>query len=141
MFDLQIFIHAQKAIYSQALAELIKGRKESHWMWFVFPQIAGLGSSDMAQKYAIPDLAAANEYLAHELLGARLRECTQAIGSVNGRSANEILGSPDDLKLKSSMTLFERADGPDSIFSAILSKYFDGERDQKSLILLNSINS
>lgn len=138
MIDLQIFIQAQENIYSQALAELTNGRKESHWMWFIFPQLAGLGTSDMARKYAIPDLASAKQYLAHERLGARLRQCSQAILSVNGRSAHEILGSPDDMKLKSSMTLFELADGPDSVFSAVLTKYFDNQRDQKTLTLLKS---
>lgn len=137
MIDLEIFIQAQKSTYNQALAELIDGRKTTHWMWFIFPQIAGLGTSDMARKYAIPDLATAKQYLAHELLGARLRECTQAILSVNGRSAHEILGSPDDMKLKSSMTLFELADGPDSVFSAILTKFFNGQRDQKTLMIVN----
>ena len=138
MIDLQIFIHAQENIYGQALAELTNGRKESHWMWFIFPQLAGLGTSEMAQKYAIPDLASAKQYLAHERLGTRLRQCSQAILSVNGRSAHEILGSPDDMKLKSSMTLFELAAGPDSVFSAVLAKYFDNQRDPKTLALLNS---
>jgi len=138
MIDLQIFIQAQENIYSQALAELTNGQKESHWMWYIFPQLAGLGTSDMARKYAIPDLASAKQYLAHERLGARLRQCSQAILSVNGRSAHEILGSPDDMKLKSSMTLFELADGPDSVFSAVLTKYFDNQRDQKTLTLLKS---
>lgn len=138
MIDLEIFIQAQEPIYTQAFAELTNGRKTSHWMWFIFPQIAGLGTSDMARKYAIPDLATAKQYLAHEVLGARLRQCAQAILSVNGLSAHEILGSPDDMKLKSSMTLFELADGPDSVFSAILTKYFEGQRDQKTLSILNA---
>lgn len=138
MIDLQLFIEAQEKCYADALAELINGSKTTHWMWFIFPQLAGLGTSEMARKYAIPDLACAKQYLAHERLGARLRECTQAILSVNGRSAHEILGSPDDMKLKSSMTLFELADGPDSVFSAVLAKYFDNQRDPKTLALLNS---
>ena len=124
MIDLQIFVQAQEDIYEQALAELKNGSKESHWMWFVFPQIAGLGNSEMARKYAIPNLADAKAYLSHDLLGSRLRECTEAVLAVEGRTAHEILGSPDDVKLKSCMTLFEVADGPGSVFSSILEKYF-----------------
>ena len=119
MIDLQIFVQAQEDIYEQALAELKNGSKESHWMWFVFPQIAGLGNSEMARKYAIPNLADAKAYLSHDLLGSRLRECTEAVLAVEGRTAHEILGSPDDVKLKSCMTLFEVADGPGSVFSSI----------------------
>jgi len=138
MIDLQIFVQAQEDIYDQALAELKNGKKVSHWMWFVFPQIAGLGNSEMARRYAIPNLADAKEYLSHDLLGSRLRECTQAVLAVESRSAYEILGSPDDMKLKSCMTLFELADGPDSIFSDILDKYFEGQRDERSLTILNA---
>ena len=138
MIDLQIFVQAQEDIYEQALAELKNGSKESHWMWFVFPQIAGLGNSEMARKYAIPNLADAKAYLGHDLLGSRLRECTEAVLAVEGRTAHEILGSPDDVKLKSCMTLFEVADGPDSVFSSILEKYFEGQRDERSLMILNA---
>jgi len=138
MIDLQIFVQAQEDIYEQALAELKNGKKVSHWMWYVFPQIAGLGNSEMARKYAIPNLADAKEYLSHDLLGSRLRECTQAVLAVESRSAYEILGSPDDMKLKSCMTLFELADGPDSIFSDILEKYFECQRDERSLTILNA---
>ncbi len=138
MIDLQIFVQAQEDIYEQALAELKNGSKESHWMWFVFPQIAGLGNSEMARKYAIPNMADAKAYLSHDLLGSRLRECTEAVLAVEGRTAHEILGSPDDMKLKSCMTLFEVADGPDSIFSSILEKYFEGQRDERSLMILNA---
>ena len=133
MIDLQIFVQAQEDIYEKALAELKNGSKESHWMWFVFPQIAGLGNSEMARKYAIPNLADAKAYLSHDLLGSRLRECTEAVLAVEGRTAHEILGSPDDVKLKSCMTLFEVADGPDSVFSSILEKYFKVQRDERSL--------
>ena len=97
MIDLQIFVQAQEDIYEKALAELKNGNKVSHWMWFVFPQIAGLGTSEMACKYAIPNLADARTYLAHEWLGPRLRQCTHAVLAVEGRSAYEILGSPDDM--------------------------------------------
>ena len=138
MIDLQIFVQAQEDIYEQALAELKNGSKESHWMWFVFPQIAGLGNSEMARKYAIPNLADAKAYLSHDLLGSRLRECTEAVLAVEGRTAHEILGSPDDMKLKSCMTLFELADGPGSVFSSILEKYFEGQRDERSLMILNA---
>jgi uncharacterized protein (DUF1810 family) len=138
MIDLQIFVKAQEDIYEQALAELKNGKKVSHWMWYVFPQIAGLGTSEMARKYAIPNLADAKAYLSHDLLGSRLRECTEAVLAVEGRTAYEILGSPDDMKLKSCMTLFELADGPDSIFSDILMKYFEGQRDERSLTILNA---
>ena len=138
MIDLQIFVQAQEDIYEQALAELKNGSKESHWMWFVFPQIAGLGNSEMARKYAIPNLADAKAYLSHDLLGSRLRECTEAVLAVEGRTAHEILGSPDDVKLKSCMTLFEVADGPGSVFSSILEKYFEGQRDERSLVILNA---
>ena len=138
MIDLQIFVQAQEDIYEQALAELKNGSKESHWMWFVFPQIAGLGNSEMARKYAIPNLADAKAYLSHDLLGSRLRECTEAVLAVEGRTAHEIFGSPDDVKLKSCMTLFEVADGPDSVFSSILEKYFEGQRDERSLMILNA---
>ena len=138
MIDLQIFVQAQEDIYEQALAELKNGSKESHWMWFVFPQIAGLGNSEMARKYAIPNLADAKAYLSHDLLGSRLRECTEAVLAVEGRTAHEIFGSPDDVKLKSCMTLFEVADGPGSVFSSILEKYFEGQRDERSLMILNA---
>jgi uncharacterized protein (DUF1810 family) len=138
MIDLKIFVQAQENIYEQALAELKNGSKESHWMWFVFPQIAGLGNSVTTRKYAIPNLADAKAYLSHDLLGSRLRECTEAVLAVEGRTAYEILGSPDDMKLKSCMTLFELADGPDSIFSDILMKYFEGQRDERSLTILNA---
>lgn len=141
MIDHQIFIQAQDGIYNQALEELKQGKKVSHWMWFIFPQIAGLGNSEMARKYAIPDLIAAKQYLEHKLLGARLRECTEAVLALEGRTAHLIFGSPDDMKLKSCMTLFEIADGPDSIFSAILVKYFDGQRDERTLTILNNQKS
>ena len=135
MIDLQIFVQAQEDMYEQALAELKNGSKESHWMWFVFPQIAGLGNSEMARKYAIPNMADAKAYLSHDLLGSRLRECTEAVLAVEGRTAHEILGSPDDMKLKSCMTLFEVADGPGSVFSSILEKYFKGQHDERSLTI------
>ena len=126
--NLERFVEAQAPVYDRALAELKAGRKQSHWMWFVFPQIAGLGRSPMAQHYAIQNLAEARAYLAHPLLGTRLRECTQAVLDVEGKTAHEIFGSPDDLKFRSSLTLFDFA-SPDDIFRTALEKYFDGEAD------------
>jgi len=105
-FDLQRFVDAQEHTYAAARTELAAGAKRSHWMWFIFPQLAGLGRSPTAQRYAIDSLEEARAYLAHPILGARLLECAALVASVNGRSANEILGSPDDVKLRSSMTLF-----------------------------------
>lgn len=124
----QRFIEAQDGVYQQALAELKAGAKRSHWMWFIFPQIAGLGHSAMAQRYAIANIEEARAYLAHPLLGERLRECTQAVLDVSGKGAHQIFGSPDDLKFRSSMTLFDQA-SPDGIFRAALDKYFDGKDD------------
>ena len=126
--NLERFVEAQAPVYDRALAELKAGRKQSHWMWFVFPQIAGLGRSPMAQHYAIQTLAEARTYLAHPLLGMRLRECTRAVLDVEGKTAHEIFGSPDDLKFCSSMTLFDLA-APDDIFRTALEKYFSGEED------------
>jgi uncharacterized protein (DUF1810 family) len=130
--SLDHFVEAQTPVYARALVELKAGRKQSHWMWFVFPQIARLGHSVMAQSYAIRDLAEARAYLAHPLLGARLRECTQAVLDVEGKSAHAIFGSPDDLKFRSSMALFDLA-SPNGIFRATLDKYFNGDADPLTL--------
>lgn len=124
--DLDRFVEAQDGAYDDALAELTAGRKRTHWMWFVFPQIAGLGSSPTARWYAIGSLDGARAYLAHPVLGPRLRECAQALLGVEGRSAREILGYPDDLKLRSSMTLFARAADDPALFQAVLDRYYDG---------------
>lgn len=132
-FDLERFVKAQSSVYTGALAELKRGRKRSHWMWFIFPQVAGLGYSPTSKHYAIKSLAEAQAYLAHPILGPRLRECTEAALAVDGRSANEIFGSPDDMKFKSSMTLFERAAETDSAFALALDKYFGGKRDGRTL--------
>ncbi|HWD50700.1 MAG TPA: DUF1810 domain-containing protein [Rhizomicrobium sp.] len=131
-FDLQRFVDAQADIYERALAELREGRKRSHWMWFMFPQIDGLGHSTMAQTYAIRSLAEARAYLAHPVLGARLQKCTEAVLAVAGKSAHAIFGSPDDLKFHSSMTLFAHAAPNESLFRAALVEYFDGQDDQKT---------
>jgi uncharacterized protein (DUF1810 family) len=135
-FDLQRFVDAQAAVYSRVIEELRRGRKQSHWMWFIFPQIAGLGHSEMAQRFAISSREEALAYLAHPLLGSRLRECTALVNAVEGRSLLDILGSPDDLKFCSSMTLFN-AVGSEPEFSAALAKFFDGKADQRTLELLS----
>jgi uncharacterized protein (DUF1810 family) len=133
---LERFVQAQAPVYAQALAELRAGRKRSHWMWFVFPQIAGLGSSPMAQRYAIASLEEASAYLEHPVLGARLRECANAMRAVDGRSAHDILGSPDDLKFHSSMTLFHHAATAEPVFGDCLQKYFAGQEDPQTLVRL-----
>ena len=124
---LERFVDAQAPVHGRALAELKAGRKQSHWMWFIFPQIAGLGRSPMAQHYAIQNLAEARAYLNHPVLGARLRECTRAVLDVEGKTAHEIFGSPDHLKFRSSMTLFAHAAPDEELFRTALEKYFDGE--------------
>jgi uncharacterized protein (DUF1810 family) len=129
--DLERFVRAQDSggTYQEAVAELRDGQKTSHWMWFIFPQIAGLGHSPMAQRYAISSLAEAKAYLDHPILGPRLRECTGLVLAVEGRSAYEILGSPDDMKFRSCMTLFAHAGPREQMFRDALEKYFDGEED------------
>jgi uncharacterized protein (DUF1810 family) len=130
---LQRFAEAQDGIYAQVLAELKAGAKRSHWMWFVFPQIAGLGHSAMAQRYAIAGLGEAQAYLAHPLLGPRLKECTQAVLDVEDKTAHAIFGSPDDLKFRSCMTLFARAASDEPLFRTAIDKYFGGEEDPLTL--------
>lgn len=137
MPGLDHFVTAQFLHYDAALAELRHGRKETHWMWFIFPQIDGLGHSVMARRYALRDLDAARAYLAHPVLGPRLRDCCAALLSVTGRTAREIMGTPDDLKLRSSLTLFSLAAGGD-IFSRLLDQYFDGQKDPLTLERLDS---
>jgi len=134
--DLQRFVAAQKPVYDAVREELRQGRKRSHWMWFIFPQIRGLGSSAMAQRYAIASLDEATAYLAHDVLGPRLRECTQLVNAVAGRTALEILGSPDDLKFRSSMTLFLRAAPDGEPFRAALDKYFGSAEDPATVARL-----
>jgi uncharacterized protein (DUF1810 family) len=134
--DLQRFVDAQSGVYDRALAELRAGRKESHWMWFVFPQIAGLGRSATSERFAIRTLAEAAAYLQHPVLGPRLMECAEAMLSVPRRSAHEILGSPDDLKLQSSATLFSRIAPDGSVFHRLLDRFFDGVPDERTLELL-----
>jgi uncharacterized protein (DUF1810 family) len=135
-FDLNRFVRAQDESYEQALSELQRGRKQSHWMWYVFPQLDGLGSSSTSKLYAIKSEDEARAYLAHPVLGPRLAECAEAILAVDGKSAAAILGSPDDLKLKSCATLFAHVSPPGSLFERILDKFYGGERDAATLRLL-----
>jgi uncharacterized protein (DUF1810 family) len=135
-FDLNRFVRAQENDYPRALAEIRSGRKRSHWMWYIFPQLDGLGSSSTAKFYAIKSLDEARAYLDHPVLGPRLRECAAAVVGVEGRSAAQIFGSPDDLKLRSCATLFAIVSPPGSIFDRLLDKYYHGERDGKTLQLL-----
>jgi uncharacterized protein (DUF1810 family) len=136
--DLSRFVQAQADDYERALAEIRSGRKRSHWIWYIFPQIEGLGFSSMSRRYSIKSLAEARAYLDHPLLGPRLIECAEAAIGVEGRSASEIFGSPDDMKLKSCATLFASVSPPDSVFARLLDKYFQGERDGKTLQLLGT---
>jgi uncharacterized protein (DUF1810 family) len=124
--DLARFVEAQKDVYATALGELRRGRKETHWMWFIFPQIAGLGFSATAQKYAIQSLDEAQAYLAHAVLGPRLRECAEAVLAAQVSTAEAILGSTDAMKLQSSATLFDYVSPPGSVFRRVLDRYFDG---------------
>ena len=137
-FELERFVQAQEMAYTQVLAELHSGRKRSHWMWFIFPQIAGLGFSLMSQRYAIKTRAEAEAYLTHPILGQRLIACAGELLEIKNRSALEIFGSPDDMKLKSSMTLFAAVSASPSVFNRVLDAYFHGQRDQRTLELLAS---
>ncbi len=140
-FDLNRFLEAQAGTYEQALAELKQGRKESHWMWFIFPQIDGLGRSPTSRFYAIKSAQEAKGYLAHPVLGQRLRECSAALLAHTGLSASDIFGFPDDQKLRSSMTLFATVAEPDSVFTRVLDHYFQGRSDQRTLALLKQQGS
>ena len=137
-FNLQQFVDAQAPAYPRVIAELRRGRKQSHWMWFVFPQLAGLGHSAMARRFAIATREEAAAYLAHPVLGPRLGECTALVNAVDGRSITEILGSPDDLKFSSSMTLFNEVSG-EAEFARAIAKYYVGKPDQRTLGLLASM--
>lgn len=132
-YHLERFVAAQDRVFDQVCSELKQGKKRSHWMWFVFPQIRGLGHSDMAQRYAIGSLEEAQAYLDHPVLGPRLRQCASHLMQVEGRSIGEILGYPDDLKLRSSMTLFARVAKDNQIFVDVLEKYFAGQLDPATL--------
>ena len=136
--DLVRFVRAQdeRGTHDRALAELRAGRKTSHWMWFVFPQVAGLGHSATAQAYAVADLAEARAYLAHDVLGPRLHACCDALLGLEGVSAEQVLGSTDAMKLRSSMTLFALAAPDDPVFDRVLDRFFGGERDERTPALL-----
>jgi uncharacterized protein (DUF1810 family) len=138
-FDLDRFVQAQAAVYPAVLAELTRGRKQSHWMWFIFPQVAGLGFSAMSQRYAIGSHEEARAYLAHEVLGPRLIECTRLVLAVQGRTINAILGSPDDAKFRSSMTLFA-AVSDEAVFGEALAKYYAGARDTATIDILAGLD-
>jgi len=138
-FHLQRFVDAQQPVYTAVLGELRAGRKRSHWMWFIFPQISGLGHSATAQTFAVSSLAEALAYLAHPTLGPRLRECAALVAAVEGRSIDEIFGHPDDLKFHSSMTLFAEAAPREPIFATCLQKCFGGQRDPRTLAILSRI--
>jgi uncharacterized protein (DUF1810 family) len=132
-YDLQRFLNAQEPMIARVMDELKQGRKRSHWIWFIFPQIAGLGHSPMAQRYAISSLKEAESYMRHPVLGPRLEDCVRLVNQVEGRAIADILGYPDDLKFRSSMTLFARAAPDNPVFAEALRKYFAGLRDPETL--------
>jgi uncharacterized protein (DUF1810 family) len=135
-FDLNRFVEAQDGEYEQALAELRRAQKESHWMWFIFPQLDGLGRSPTARFFAIKSPAEARAYLEHAVLGPRLLKCCEVLLCCKGRSATEIFGFPDDLKLRSSMTLFAAVPGSNPVYSRVLAQFFEGAPDPRTLELL-----
>ena len=132
-YDLQRFMDAQSSCFERVCSELREGHKESHWMWFIFPQLKGLGSSPMALKYAISSKPEAQAYLSHSILGQRLTHCTELVLAVAGRSVKQIFGSPDDLKFRSSMTLFANVTPENSVFKQALEKYFAGQPDRLTI--------
>lgn len=137
-FNLNRFTKAQEGVYDRAMAELNAGYKRTHWMWFIFPQIDGLGHSSISRRYAIKSIEEARAYLKHPLLGARLSDCAEAVLGIEGRSAAEMFGFPDDLKLRSSMTLFAAVSRQGSVFDRVLEKFFKGQQDEKTLQLLEA---
>ena len=135
-YNLQRFLDAQQSDYTTALAEIKNGRKRSHWMWYVFPQIQGLGFSETSKYYAITNLDEASAYLAHPVLGTRLAQISYVLLSLPGNNPTQVFGSPDDMKLRSSMTLFASAPSADDVFQQVLNKYFAGEKDTRTLQLI-----
>ena len=135
-YNLKRFVNAQAAVFEQACSELRAGRKRSHWMWFVFPQIAGLGRSETARTFAIASMEEARAYLAHPVLGPRLRECCRLVDRVEGRSAHQIFGDPDDMKFHSCLTLFATVAPDEAVFAEALQKHFGGERNSPTLARL-----
>jgi uncharacterized protein (DUF1810 family) len=140
-FELSRFLQAQEEDYEHALMEIKGGQKRTHWMWYIFPQLDGLGFSSMSKRYAIKSIEEAQAYLSHPVLGSRLLECAKAVVAVEGRSIAEIFGSPDDLKLRSSATLFASVSPAGSVFDRILGKYYRGVRDSKTLQLLEKLKN
>ena len=138
-YNLNRFIEAQETTYEVAMLELARGRKESHWVWYVFPQIEGLGKSDTAKFYSIKSLEEGRAYLEHPVLGPRLFEACEILLTLKDKSINEVMGFPDDLKLLSSTTLFETFSESNSVFTRIIEVYFDGERDEATLEIIKSI--
>jgi uncharacterized protein (DUF1810 family) len=136
-FDLHRFISAQEARYARVLTELTRGLKTSHWMWFIFPQVAGLGSSEMSRRYSIGSIEEARAYLAHPLLGARYRECVAVLQDLIGTTAEAVFGSVDAAKLRSSLTLFAEAAPGDPLFAAALQRWFEGEKDKRTFDILS----
>lgn len=137
-YNLKRFLDAQRSNYDRALAEIKSGRKRSHWMWYIFPQYDGLGTSPMSSQYAIKSLAEAEAYLAHPVLGDRLTTCAEAVLQIDHRSAYEIFGTPDDMKLRSCATLFAQIAPPGSVFERVLAQFYQGEPDPKTLALLSA---
>ena len=140
-FNLRRFVSAQEKIYDTVLAELGSGQKRTHWMWYIFPQLDGLGYSPTSKRYAIKNKAEARQYLSHPLLGKRLMECAETVLGIKGRSASQIFGSPDDMKLRSSMTLFASVAHPESVFARVLDRYFQGQPDSRTLDLLQQLQA
>ena len=138
-FDLERFVKAQDNVYQQVLSELQKGKKTTHWIWYIFPQIDGLGVSSISKFYAIKSEEEAQAYLKHPVLGERLLECSEILWTLEGKTASQIFGFPDDLKLKSSMTLFDYCSEENSIFHQILAMYFGGRRDEQTLKILKEL--
>jgi uncharacterized protein (DUF1810 family) len=136
-YNLQRFVDAQSTVYDTVIDELRSGRKRSHWIWFIFPQLAGLGSSPTAQRYAISSVAEAEAYLRHDVLGPRLRECTGVVNAIDGKSVGEIFGWPDDVKLRSSITLFAHATDDNAGFLELLDKFYNGEEDPVTVARLS----
>jgi uncharacterized protein (DUF1810 family) len=137
-YNLHRFIDAQSGVYERALAELKVGRKRTHWIWFIFPQLAGLGSSEMAEKYAIRSADEAAAYLSDPILGSRLLRCVEVMLSIKDSSAHDILGSPDDMKFRSSLTLFSAVSDHGSVFHQAIDRFYEGEFDMRSVELLNA---
>jgi uncharacterized protein (DUF1810 family) len=135
--NLKRFVDAQESSYSDALAEIKNGRKQSHWMWYIFPQIRGLGHSETSKYYAIQDLNEAELFLTHPVLGKRLIEISEVLLGLEGKTANQIFGSPDDTKLRSCMTLFSSLPGTHPVFEAVLDRYFNGAKDNKTLYIIS----